>query len=95
VLAEPERTVLHRVDAIVPAPCGTHPYRAAGILDQDDEWLREWSQGIRAALASGEPLATAEALTRELNCRDHEEYLKLVGAERLAGLSLQGLLRSS
>jgi glutaconate CoA-transferase subunit A len=95
VLAEPERTVHHRVDAIVPAPCGTHPFRAAGVLDQDDEWLREWSQGIRAALAAGEPLATAEVLTRELGPGDHEEYLKLVGAGRLAALSLQGLLRSS
>jgi glutaconate CoA-transferase subunit A len=89
VLAAPERTVLHRVDVVVPAPCGTHPYRSAGVLDQDDNWLREWSQGIRTALAAGEPLAEADVLTRELRCADHEQYLELVGAERMAALSLR------
>jgi hypothetical protein len=95
VLAQPERTVHHRVDVVVPAPCGTHPFRAAGVLDQDDEWLREWSQGIRAALSAGQPLAATEVLARELDCGDHEQYLRLVGAERLAALSLDPAVRSS
>jgi glutaconate CoA-transferase, subunit A len=89
-VAEPLRTVHHRVDAIVVAPLGGHPFRAAGSIGQDDEWLREWSAGIKAAITAGEPVATADVVRRELGLADEAAYLDLVGADRLATLRAEG-----
>jgi glutaconate CoA-transferase subunit A len=65
ILAAPERTVLHRVDAVIVAPGGGHPFRAAGVHEQDDVWLREWAGAVKAALAAGASVADAPAV-REL-----------------------------
>jgi glutaconate CoA-transferase, subunit A len=89
VLSEPQRTVHHRVDAVIVAPLGSHPYRAAGVIDQDDAWLREWAAGIREAVQSDQRPAEAEVLARELRVADHEEYLALVGRARLDELLLE------
>ena len=86
VAREPERTALHRVDAVVVAPSGTHPFRAPGVLLQDDDWLREWSSELRAAAAAGRPLADAEVVRRELAATSHDDYLALVGTDRLSAL---------
>jgi glutaconate CoA-transferase subunit A len=86
VIAEPERTVLHRVDAVVLAAAGTHPFRAAGVLDQDDAWLRDWAAGIRASVISGVPTREAAVVRRELDPPDHASYCARVGDERLAEL---------
>lgn len=59
ILAAPERTVLHGVDAVIVAPGGGHPFRTAGVHEQDDTWLREWAAAVKAALAGGVPLAEA------------------------------------
>lgn len=88
VLAEPERTTIHRADAIVLAPLGSHPYRAAGVLEQDDEWLRGWNRDLREALRAGAPAASSPALARELEPDGHEAYLGAVGEKRLAGLRI-------
>jgi glutaconate CoA-transferase subunit A len=87
VLAEPERTTIHRADAIVLAPHGSHPFRAAGVLEQDDEWLREWNDGVRAAIRAGEPASAAAPVRRELEPDGHEGYLALI-APRLAKLTI-------
>jgi glutaconate CoA-transferase, subunit A len=88
VLREPQRTVHHRVDALILAPLGSHPFRAAGVLDQDDAWLREWAAGIRETVREGGRPADAEVLARELRAVNHEQYLELVGRSRLDGLLL-------
>jgi glutaconate CoA-transferase subunit A len=88
VLREPQRTVLHRVDAVVLAPNGTHPFRAAGVAEQDDEWLREWAAGVRETVDAGSPASAAAVVQRELGTATHDDYLQLVGADRLARLSL-------
>lgn len=88
VLEEPERTAIHRADAIVVAPFGSHPYRSAGILEQDDEWLRDWNRGVRAALAAGDRISDSEPIRRELVVESHKAYLEMVGAERLTRLRI-------
>jgi glutaconate CoA-transferase, subunit A len=87
VLAAPERTVLHRVDAVVVAPRGSYPFRAAGAIGQDDDWLREWGAAVRAALAAGQRLDTIEPLRAILDTPDDDAYLARVGGERLAALA--------
>lgn len=80
VLEQPEQTVLHRVDAIVVAPRGSHPFRAAGVIDQDDAWLHEWRDAVRA----GRSLA---ALATTSAGADEDAYMASVGQERLARLT--------
>jgi len=87
VLDAPERTVHHRVDGVIVAPCGSHPFRAAAAIDEDSEWLLEWAAGIRAALAEGVPVAEADVVTRALAPPDHDAYLAGLGADRLARLT--------
>lgn len=89
-VADPLRTALHRVDAIVVTPLGGHPFRAAGSLRQDDEWLRRWSVGIKEAIAAGEPVIEADVVRRELRLVAEEDYLDLVGADRLMALRVAG-----
>lgn len=84
VLAAPERTVLHRVDAVVVAPLGSHPFRAAGAVAQDDEWLRDWGAAVRRVLTAGRPAAEAAPLRAILAADDDADYLAAVGAARLA-----------
>jgi hypothetical protein len=88
VLASPGRTAIHRADVIVLAPGGTHPFRSAGALEQDDDWLRDWNAGVRAALAAGEPLVESEPVRRELGPAGHDEYLSSLGSERLERLRI-------
>lgn len=88
VLADPGRTVIHRADAVVVAPFGSHPFRAAGVLEQDGEWLRAWNAEIRNALAEGLPLREAQMLGRLLALNDETEYIDLIGRDRLAELAL-------
>jgi glutaconate CoA-transferase, subunit A len=87
VLAEPERTVHHRVDGVIVAPCGSHPFRAAAAIDQDTEWLLEWAAGVKAAVAAGAPVAEAEVVMRALAPPDHDAYLAAIGADRIGRLT--------
>jgi glutaconate CoA-transferase, subunit A len=86
IAREPEATVLHKVDAVVVAERGTHPFRAPGVIVQDDEWILEWDRGVRAAVAAGEDLREAKVVRRELDLADHDAYLDLVGRARLEAL---------
>jgi glutaconate CoA-transferase subunit A len=83
IAREPEATVLHRVDAVVVAERGSHPFRAPGVMVQDDQWLVEWNRELREAVADGGDPAAATVVQRELELADHAEYLELVGRERL------------
>lgn len=88
VLAEPERTVIHRADAIVPAALGSHPFRSSGVLEQDDAWLRDWTTQIRTALEAGVPLTESAPVRRELDPPDLDSYLEAVGSGRIEGLRI-------
>lgn len=86
VARDPEATVLHRVDAVVVAERGSHPFRAPGVLLQDDEWIVEWDRDLSRAVADGGDPAEASVVKRELALDDHAAYLDLVGRERLDAL---------
>lgn len=86
VLAAPAETVLHRVDVVVEAPFGGHPFRVPGVMERDDAWLAEWNQGVRAAVRAGEDVREAAVVRRELEPADHDAYVAMVGRERLVGL---------
>jgi glutaconate CoA-transferase subunit A len=86
IAREPEATVLHRVDAVVPAKWGSHPFRAPGVMVQDDEWLAEWNAELRGQAKAGGALAEASVVRRELDLGDHDSYLDLVGRERIEAL---------
>jgi glutaconate CoA-transferase subunit A len=79
-LAAPERTAIHRADVIVLAPEGSHPFRASGVLEQDDEWLREWNEGVRATLRAGQPASAAAPVRRELEPVGHDAYREAIGS---------------
>jgi glutaconate CoA-transferase subunit A len=88
VLEAPDRTRLHRVDAVVVTRFGSHPYRAAGVLRQDDDWLRAWVKSIAATLTAGGAVGDAPAVARELELPDHEAYLAVAGDDRLRALAV-------
>lgn len=86
VLDDPSTTVVHRADAVVVAPFGSHPFRAAGLYRQDEGWLADYSRDMAAALLRGDDPSSAPLLRREIAVSSHEEYLDLVGIDRLSSL---------
>jgi glutaconate CoA-transferase subunit A len=85
-LDDPDRTSLHRVDAVVVAPLGGYPYRSAGVMDQDDVWLRHWNHEVRLAVAGGMPVSSIAVVRREVTVSGEEQYLHTVGYDRLSAL---------
>jgi acyl CoA:acetate/3-ketoacid CoA transferase alpha subunit len=83
----PERTIIpyYLVDAVVEAPFGSHPGEMCYLYERDEPEIREW---VRAA----ETAQTAEAyLERTVyGPKSHQEYLELVGWERLHSLTIGG-----
>lgn len=88
VRRDPNRTVLpgFRVDAIVVAPYGAHPYQCQGYYDLDLEFRRMYAERSR----------TREGFLSFLDewiygVQDHDDYLKKLGAERLTRLKARPL----
>lgn len=79
----PDRTIIpyYLVDAVVHAPFGSHPGEMVYMYERDEEQLREWVK------ASETEEGTKEYLDRYVyGVANHQEYLKLVGWERLEAL---------
>jgi acyl CoA:acetate/3-ketoacid CoA transferase alpha subunit len=76
----PDRTIIpyYLVDAVVPAPYGSHPGEMAYLYGRDEPGIREWVESSKTAEGAGEYL---EKYIYEL--KDHEAYLKLIGEEKL------------
>lgn len=76
----PERTLIpyYLVDAVVPAPYGSHPGEMAGIYERDEKLIREWVEASKTA-----DTATAYLGKYIYGIADHDAYLDLVGRERL------------
>jgi acyl CoA:acetate/3-ketoacid CoA transferase alpha subunit len=82
----PDRTIIpyYLVDAVVEAPFGSHPGEMCYRYDRDEAHIRAWVE------ASKDPLETQAYLDRYIyGVKDHQQYLELIGAERLAQLSAQ------
>ncbi len=79
----PERTIIpyYLVDAVVHAPFGSHPGEMVYLYERDEEAIREWVE------ASKTEEGTKAYLDKYVyGVANHEEYLDLVGRERLEAL---------
>lgn len=86
VRADPWKTTIPAVDAIVRAPFGAHPFYSRGFYSQDNDHLREYTS-ISSDFAAGK----SEAMTTYLEryCRrppTHADYLEQIGIKRLLSL---------
>jgi acyl CoA:acetate/3-ketoacid CoA transferase alpha subunit len=87
IRAEPDRTIIpyYLVDAVIEAPFGSHPGEMCYHYRRDEPRIRDWVE------ASKEPAATQAYLDKYIYAvKNHQEYLDLVGAERLEKLVLGG-----
>jgi acyl CoA:acetate/3-ketoacid CoA transferase alpha subunit len=87
IRAEPDRTIIpyYLVDAVIEAPFGSHPGEMCYHYRRDEPRIRDWVE------ASKEPAATQGYLDKYIYAvKNHQEYLDLVGAERLEKLVLGG-----
>ncbi len=79
----PDRTLIpyYLVDAVVHAPFGSHPGEMAYLYERDDAVYREWIE------ASKTPEGAQAYLDKYVyGVKTHQEYLALIGKERLAQL---------
>ena len=79
----PDRTIIpyYLVDAVVHAPFGSHPGEMCYQYRRDEEKIKEWVK------AAENEETTQQYLERYIyNIKDHQEYMDLVGRERLEGL---------
>jgi acyl CoA:acetate/3-ketoacid CoA transferase alpha subunit len=82
----PDRTIIpyYCVDAVVHAPYGSHPGEMAYCYARDERQLREWVE------ASKTEEGTRAYLNKYVhNLTDHQEYLELIGKQRLGQLQAE------
>src|SRR5512136_348453 len=79
----PDRTIIpyYLVDAVVHAPFGSHPGEMAYLYGRDEPALREWVESFKTEEG------TQAYLDKYVhNLKNHQEYLDLIGQERLTQL---------
>lgn len=79
----PDRTLIpyYLVDAVVEAPFGSHPGEMCYVYERDEEQIKEWVE------ASKTPEGTQAYLDKYIySVKNHQEYLELIGEERLQQL---------
>lgn len=79
----PDRTIIpyYLVDAVVQAPFGSHPGEMAYVYGRDEPVIREWVE------ASKTPEGAKTYLDKYIyGLANHQEYMKLIGEERLSQL---------
>lgn len=88
IRANPDRTIIpyYLVDGVIEAPFGSHPGEMCYVYRRDEPRIRDWVE------AAKEPGTTREYLDQYVyGIKNHQEYLELVGAERLDNLKLGGV----
>jgi hypothetical protein len=83
IRSQPDRTIIpyYLVDAVVEAPFGSHPGEMCYTYRRDEEQIREWVQ------ASEQPETAQEYLAKYIyGVKNHQQYLDLVGRDRLQRL---------
>jgi len=80
IRAYPDRTVVpyFLVDAVVPAPFGSFPGEMPYLYRRDEEILREWVECSKTEEGS-----KAYLDKYVYGPKNHQEYLELIGQERL------------
>ncbi len=76
----PDRTIIpyYLVDAVVNAPIGSHPGEMAYVYGRDEPIIKEWVEASRTAEG-----AKAYLDKYVYGVKNHQEYLELIGQERL------------
>jgi len=89
VRRDPNRTLIpaFRVDAIVPAPFGAHPYQCQGYYDLDAAFRKMYAAAAQTRKGF---LAFLDEWVYGVD--DHEGYLRKLGKERLSGLGAEPIL---
>jgi glutaconate CoA-transferase subunit A len=80
IRAQPDRTIIpyYLVDAVIEAPFGSHPGEMCYVYERDEPHIKDWVQ------ASKTPETAQTYLDKYIyGVKDHQEYLDLIGAERL------------
>jgi len=81
--SHPDRTIIpyFLVDAVVEAPFGSHPGEMCYLYQRDEALIREWVK------ASESPDTSSAYLDKYIyGVRNHQEYLNLIGWDRLNNL---------
>ena len=80
---QPEKTLIpyYLVDAVVEAPFGSHPGEMCYLYERDEPQIKQWVEASRIP-------ETAQAYLEKYiyNLKDHQEYLELIGSDRLQTL---------
>ncbi|MBE0409123.1 MAG: CoA transferase subunit A [Anaerolineales bacterium] len=83
IRSQPDQTIIpyYLVDAVVEAPYGSHPGEMFYLYARDEEQIKEWVEASRNA-------ETAQVYLDKYvySVKDHQEYLDLIGRERLDSL---------
>lgn len=83
IRSQPDRTIIpyYLVDAVVEAPYGSHPGEMFYVYARDEEQIKEWVEASKNAEG-------AQAYLDKYihGVKDHQEYIELVGRERLESL---------
>ena len=82
----PEQTIIpyYLADAVVEAPFGSHPGEMCYNYERDEPQIKEWVE------VSKDTDTAAEYLKKYIfGVKDHKEYIKLIGKERLNNLTLK------
>lgn len=76
----PDRTIIpyYLVDAVVHAPFGSHPGEMAYLYGRDETGIREWVEASKTVEGAG--LYIDKYVH---NLKDHQQYLHLIGQDRL------------
>jgi acyl CoA:acetate/3-ketoacid CoA transferase alpha subunit len=83
IRSHPDRTIIpyYLVDAVVEAPFGSHPGEMCYLYARDEENIREW---VKASVNTQDARQYLQKYIYDL--RDHQEYLELIGENRLQQL---------
>ncbi len=83
IRARPDRTAIpyYLVDAVVHAPYASHPGEMCYVHRRDEEMIKEWVQAMKTPEG-----AQAYLQKYVYGPKSHEEYMDLVGRERLESL---------
>lgn len=80
---QPEKTLIpyYLVDAVVEAPFGSHPGEMCYLYERDEPQIKQWVEASRIP-------ETAQAYLKKYiyDLKDHQEYLELIGSDRLQTL---------
>lgn len=79
----PDQTVIpyYLVDAVVEAPFGSHPGEMCYVYERDEPQIKEWVEASKTEDGAKEYLEKYVYGTR-----DHQEYLEMIGVDRLEQL---------